>query len=201
MSSLYAMLIETQAVMFRLNPPFTFSSGLASPIYCDNRMLISKPETRNAILDAFCQNAPKDAKQIAGVATAGIAWAAWLAQRLNLPFVYVRPEPKKHGAKKQIEGAVTQTPTWVIEDLISTGNSSLQACAALRDQGVEVHSMSAIFTYGFATATDHFEQASLNVQTLMNLQDLLPVAVAKETIDQTQAQAILQWQQNPSAWP
>lgn len=200
MSNLYQTLLQTQAVMFRLDPPFTFSSGLVSPIYCDNRRLMSDPATRQQIVDAFCQSIPKHIKQIAGVATAGISWAAWIAQQLDISFIYVRPEPKKHGAKKQIEGIPRIQPTWVIEDLISTGGSSLKACQVMRDQDIPIEGLSAIFSYGFDHARRQFDQASIEVQTLMNITELLPIAIQNKFISDAQAEKVVAWQKSPDHW-
>jgi orotate phosphoribosyltransferase len=152
-ASIAKLLLQSQAVTLNVAEPYTYSSGIRSPIYCDNRILITGLESRKQIVDAFCEKVQTyKPKQIAGVATAGITWGAWIAEKLQLPFIYVRPKPKGHGKEKQIEGNFIREKTILIEDLISTGGSSIQALDALRAEKVPTDTLLAIFTYGFESA-------------------------------------------------
>src|SRR5215218_10437381 len=174
-----------QADAVRLNPhePFTWASGWKSPIYCDNRKLLSQPFIRDYIKSELCNVVFEkfgEADLVAGVATAGIAWGAMVADQLKLPFIYVRPKPKEHGLGNQIEGFYEKgQKTVVIEDLISTGKSSLQVVDVLRNAGVEVVGMVSIFNYGFAQAATNFQNAGLKLESLTNYPELISIAIEK----------------------
>lgn len=183
-------LLETGAVKFNPDEPFIWASGIESPIYCDNRVLLSYPNIREAIIDDFVSKISEKYPEIdavAGVATAGIAHGALIAAKMSLPFAYVRPEPKKHGMKNQIEGKLLpNAKVVVIEDLISTGMSSLKAVKALRDSGIEVIGLASIFTYGFTKSKRAFEESNCSYFTLAILDDLLAAAKELEYLTDTQ---------------
>jgi len=197
-------LLQVSAV--RLNPeqPFTWASGWKSPIYCDNRKVLSFPFIRDYIKSEMCnvifEKFP-EAELLAGVATAGIAWGAMAADQLKLPYIYVRPKPKEHGLGNQIEGFYEKgQKTVVVEDLVSTGKSSLQVVDVLKAQGLEVIGMVSIFTYGFPAATEAFEAASLPYQSLTDYPSLIELAVKKGIVSQEQEEVLLKWRENPAAW-
>lgn len=198
------ILLEIKAVTLNLRNPFRYTSGILSPIYCDNRLIISYPEKRKIIIDGFIQlikekNLSVDV--VAGTATAGIPHAAWIADHLNLPMVYVRGENKKHGKQNQIEGLLAKNQNaLVIEDLISTGGSSIAAGLALREAGASVTDCLAIFTYQFPETTKKFEQAHLALHTLSNFSTLIDVAVNAGYITAEEKTHALRWQLNPNAW-
>src|SRR5687767_13500045 len=173
-------LLQVQAVKLSPEKPFTWASGWKSPIYCDNRKILSHPFVRDFIKSELCnvvfEKFP-DAELIAGVATVGIAWGAMVADQLKLPFLYVRPKPKEHGLGNQIEGSYTAGQKVVIvEDLISTGKSSLQVVEVLKQQGVEILGMVSIFNYGFAAAVEAFEKAGVSFYSLTDYASLLELA-------------------------
>ena len=197
-------LLQVSAV--RLNPeqPFTWASGWKSPIYCDNRKILSFPFIRDYIKSEMCnvifEKFP-DAELLAGVATAGIAWGAMAADQLKLPYIYVRPKPKEHGLGNQIEGFYEKgQKTVVVEDLVSTGKSSLQVVDVLKAQGLEVVGMVSIFTYGFPAATEAFEAASLPYQSLTDYPSLIELALKKGIISPSQEEVLLKWRESPSTW-
>ena len=197
-------LLAVQAVRLQPNQPFTWSSGWRSPIYCDNRVTLAYPEVRsfikNALADAIRQRFPS-VEVIAGVATAGIPQGALVADVLGLPYCYVRPEPKTHGMGKQIEGHLkAQQRVVVIEDLISTGGSSLKVVNSLRAAGAEVLGMAAIFTYGFPVAAQNFEQKNVPLICLSNYDALLVEAQALDYISADAMDSLAAWRQNPSTW-
>src|ERR1700694_4776001 len=165
-------LLQADAVRLRPHQPFTWASGWKSPIYCDNRKILSLPYVRDFIKSELCHAVFEkypDAEMIAGVATAGIAWGALVADQLKLPFLYVRPKPKEHGLGNQIEGQFSPgQKTVVLEDLVSTGKSSLQVVDVLRQSGLDVAGMVSIFSYQFQQATDAFEQAGMPLYSLTN---------------------------------
>ena len=198
------LLLQINAIKLNPKNPFTWASGWKSPIYCDNRITLSFPEARKFITQEFAQNiVAKFGKPdvIAGVATGAIGIGLLVAEALNLPFVYVRPEPKKHGRQNQIEGQFTKGQSViVIEDLISTGKSSLQAVEALQANDAKVLGMAAIFTYGFDVATENFNNAQINLYTLSNYPTLLKTAVAKEYITKQEQETLEIWSKNPSQW-
>lgn len=197
-------LLRIKAIQLRPDQPFTWASGWKSPIYCDNRISLSDPEARTYIknsLSAVIKGYFKDVDVIAGVATAGIAQGALVADFLDLPFCYVRPEPKKHGMGNQIEGFVKAGQKAVlIEDLISTGGSSLKAAEALQQAGVEVLGMAAIFTYGFEIADENFQNAGIPLVTLSNYDVLVEEAIKLDYISDNQLMTLQDWRVNPSTW-
>jgi orotate phosphoribosyltransferase len=194
-------LLDIGAVALRPNEPFTWSSGMKSPIYCDNRLTISYPEIRELIADGFValikQHYP-DAEVIAGAATGGIPHAAWVAQKLNLPMIYVRDKPKGHGKENMIEGALKPNQkVVVIEDLISTGGSSLKVALAVNEAGGQALSVLAIFTYQFEKAVEAFAGANIPVQTLTDYTVLLEVAVQLGKIQAEDIALMQSWRTNP----
>lgn len=197
-------LLRIQAIQLRPDNPFTWASGWKSPIYCDNRISLSDPLARTYIKNSLASAVKayfKDVDFIAGVATAGIAQGALVADYLDLPFCYVRPEPKKHGMGNQIEGRIQAGQKAVlIEDLISTGGSSLKAADALREAGVEVMGMIAIFTYGFQIADDNFNNAKVPCYTLSNYEVMVEEAVKLGYITDSQQITLQDWRLNPSEW-
>lgn len=197
-------LLRIEAVKLRPDAPFTWASGWKSPIYCDNRKTLSFPDVRQQIArglaDVVRAHYPK-ATVIAGVATGAIAAGILVAELLDLPFVYVRPEPKKHGMGNQVEGFLPEgSKVAVIEDLISTGGSSLKAVEALRSEGAEVLGMAAIFTYGFPQADDAFRNADCKIITLSNYDNLLPRAKAIGQATEDQLQTLREWRRSPATW-
>lgn len=197
-------LLDIKAVKINETNPFTWASGWNSPIYCDNRKTLSFPRIRTAIMDAFIKKVRDEypeAEMIAGVATGAIAIAALVAQELNLPFVYVRSKPKDHGLENLIEGDVSVGhKIVVIEDLISTGGSSLQAVQALREANKQVLGMLAIFTYGFPVAEESFSKAQVILNTLTSYPVLIQTALDKGMIQASQLDSLNQWRTNPSEW-
>ena len=197
-------LLQIKAVKLQPENPFTWASGIKSPIYCDNRKTLSYPQIRTFIRQTFVDTinthfAKPDV--IAGVATGGIAIGALVAQEMGLPFVYVRSEAKKHGLTNMIEGDIESGQNVVvIEDLISTGGSSLKAVEALREKGCNVKGMAAIFTYGFDEASQNFKKAKCNLKTLTDYNTLIETALTKEYITEKELESLKQWRANPSAW-
>lgn len=193
-------LLEIKAVQINPNNYFTWTSGIQSPIYCDNRLTMSYPKVRNKIIDAFVEKIDKlDVKPdvIAGCATAGIPHAAWLADRLNLPMVYVRSKPKGHGKGNQIEGELlTGQDVLVIEDLISTGGSSIQAAQAIQQEGANVIDVFAIFTYGLEKATENFSEANISFQTITDFDKLLDTLVGDGKLTHQEMDKLLDWRNN-----
>ncbi|MFN8278136.1 MAG: orotate phosphoribosyltransferase [Chitinophagales bacterium] len=197
-------LLEIKAVVLQPAEPFTWASGWQSPIYCDNRKTLSYPKVRNFIKTAFADIISEEFKQtevIAGVATAGIPHGVLVADVLNLPFVYVRDKAKSHGLENQIEGHLEKgQKVLVIEDLISTGGSSLKAVTALREAGAEVLGLGAIFSYGFEAASKAFEAAACRRFTLSNYNVLIERAIANQYVTEKQRDALLAWYQQPENW-
>lgn len=197
-------LLQIKAVKLEPEHPFTWASGLKSPIYCDNRKTLSYPKIRTYIRQQFVEIIQEQYGKpdvIAGVATGGIAMGALVAQEMGLPFVYVRSEAKKHGLTNTIEGDIeSRQSVVVIEDLISTGGSSLKAVAALRSAGCEVKGLVAIFTYEFDEAVANFKKAKCDYKTLTNYSNLIETAVEKEYIAKKDVESLKQWKLNPSAW-
>lgn len=196
-------LLEAGAVKLQPSTPFTWASGMRSPIYCDNRVLLSYPEIRAEVIDgleALAQDFT-DVEGIAGVATAGIPHGALLADRLGLPFIYIRSKAKEHGRQNQIEGRVEPGKRYlVVEDLISTGGSSLKAIDALRVAEGEVAGAVAIFSYEFPAAGRAFEQANVPLKTISGYGTLLQQAEETGTITNQEAQALAEWRNDPRAW-
>lgn len=197
-------LLKIKAVKLNPSSPFTWASGWKSPIYCDNRQTLSHPQVRNLILEEFIHNIRQKfstVEVIAGVATGGIAHGALVADRLNLPFVYVRSSSKGHGLQNKIEGKLDQgQKVVVIEDLVSTGKSSLDAVAALREAGADVIGMEAIFTYGFDTARENFEEARCELHTLSKYDELIAAAIELNYVDNSQLESLQEWRKDPSNW-
>jgi orotate phosphoribosyltransferase len=197
-------LLQVQAVRLSTAEPFTWASGWKSPIYCDNRKVLSFPYVRDFIKSELCSvifDKYQSADCLAGVATAGIAWGAMAADQLKLPFMYVRPKPKEHGMGNQIEGNFTPgQKVLIIEDLISTGKSSLQVCDVLRNAGAEVIGMVSIFNYGFPHAQSAFEAAGIPFTSLTNYEILIQLAVEKEIVTESQLNSLLNWRTDPAAW-
>ncbi|MCX6202969.1 MAG: orotate phosphoribosyltransferase [Bacteroidetes bacterium] len=197
-------LLQVGAVKLSPNNPFTWASGWKSPIYCDNRKVLSFPYVRDFIKSEMCNvifEKFEGADMLAGVATAGIPWGAMAADQLKLPYIYVRPKPKEHGLGNQIEGSASNTnKILVIEDLISTGKSSLQVVDVLRNAGLEVVGMVSIFNYGFALADEAFKAAGVPYYSLTNYGSLIDLAVEKGEVDSKTQETLMQWRESPSTW-
>jgi orotate phosphoribosyltransferase len=197
-------LLQSGAVKLSPAQPFTWASGWKSPIYCDNRKLLSFPYVRDFVKSEMCNVIFEefgDAAMLAGVATAGIAWGALAADQLKLPYIYVRPKPKEHGLGNQIEGFYEAgQQVVVIEDLISTGKSSLQVVDVLRKAGLEVVGMISIFNYGFDAAVDAFAQAGVPFISLTNYAQLVQIGLEKGIISSEQESLLLDWRKNPAEW-
>ncbi len=199
-----AQLLQINAIKLEPENPFTWASGWKSPIYCDNRIMLSYPETRNFVREEMAKQVVElygKPDVIAGVATGAIGIGMLVADALGLPFVYVRPEPKSHGRQNQIEGYLEAgQQVVVIEDLISTGKSSLNAVNALKAVNADVKGMIAVFTYGFDVATTNFEEAEVTLHTLSNYDHLIAQASETNYIKESQLQTLLQWKSDPSQW-
>ncbi|KAB1154103.1 orotate phosphoribosyltransferase [Flavobacterium luteum] len=198
------LLLQINAIKLNSKNPFSWASGWKAPIYCDNRLTLSFPAIRNYIREEFSKNIEKQFGKpdvIAGVATGAIGIGMLVAEYMGLPFVYVRPEPKKHGRKNQVEGFLHKGQNVVVvEDLISTGNSSLLAVDALREAGANVKGMVAIFTYGFAIAEENFKKSNLDLYTLSSYQNLLNLAVNKKYITENEQAILKEWNADPASW-
>ena len=197
-------LLQVNAVKLNPENPFTWASGWKSPIYCDNRKILSFPFIRDYIKSELCnvvfEKFP-DAELLAGVATAGIAWGAMVADQLKLPYVYVRPKPKEHGLGNQIEGYYERgQKVVVIEDLVSTGKSSLQVVDVLKEAGLEITGMVSIFTYGFPIAGEMFQEAGVTYYPLTDYSTLIQLAAEKQIISSDQQEILLKWQADPAGW-
>ncbi len=197
-------LLKIKAIKLQPNDPFTWASGWKSPIYCDNRITLSYPTIRNFLKTNMAKTIEEKYGKpdvIAGVATGAIAIGVLIAQELGIPFVYVRPEPKKHGRKNQIEGYLESgSNVVVVEDLISTGKSSLQAVEALKEANVNVKGMMAIFTYGFPIADENFAKANIDLTTLSNYKILLEQAVKNNYITASELAMVQNWRKAPDKW-
>lgn len=198
------LLLEVGAVTLRPDQPFTWASGIQSPIYCDNRLLMSLPEARREVREAFCRLIRKklpDCELIAGVATGAIPHAAWVAERLGKPFVYIRAEKKEHGKQNQVEGKVLPgSLAVVIEDLVSTGGSSCAAVEALREAGAKVSHCFAIFSYGFPEALKKFEAIQCAVESLTDFPTLLQMAKERRIITAEQVELLKKFSADPRNW-
>ncbi|MFZ1529091.1 MAG: orotate phosphoribosyltransferase [Ferruginibacter sp.] len=197
-------LLQVKAVQLNIQQPYTWASGWKSPIYCDNRRILSFPYERDFIKSELCsvifEKFP-EADSIAGVATAGIAWGAMAADQLKLPYMYVRPKPKEHGLGNQIEGNYQLgQKVLVVEDLISTGKSSLQVCEVLKQAGLHVIGMVSIFNYGFPQAETAFKAAGIPFYSLSNYELLIDLAQQKKLVQQNELNSLLNWRQNPEKW-
>ncbi len=198
------LLLQINAIKLQPQDPFTWASGWKSPIYCDNRIVLSYPLIRNYIreqMGEFIEKKYGKPDVIAGVATGAIGIGMLVAEYLGLPFIYVRPETKKHGRQNQIEGYIEKGQNIVVvEDLISTGKSSLNAVKALKDAEVNVKGMVAIFTYGFKVAEDNFDDNDITLNTLSNYSNVLEQALDTNYISETELQTLSNWNKNPSEW-
>ena len=199
-----AGLLEIAAVRLQPDNPFTWASGWKSPVYCDNRLTLSYPELRSAIRDQLAErirNVFPEATGVAGVATAGIPQGALVADQLNLPYIYVRSKPKAHGLTNQIEGRLQPELKYiVVEDLISTGGSSIKAVEAIRAAGGTVAGLISIFTYGFPQASQNMEAAKVKASSLTDLNELLEKAVEIEYISPAEMEVIDAWRKDPANW-
>jgi len=198
-------LLEINAIKLNVTNPFTWASGWKSPIYCDNRLSLSYPLVRTFVKEKIIEvihNEFRETEGIAGVATAGIPQGALVADALNVPFIYVRSKPKGHGMENMIEGKVIKNQkVVVIEDLVSTGGSSLKAIEALRANHIEVLGMVSVFTYGFPIAEENFKKAGIKLITLSNYNTLLNVALSLDYISNDQVNHLKAWRKNPDKWP
>lgn len=198
------LLLQIKAIKLQPQKPFTWASGWKSPIYCDNRITLSYPVIRNYLREQIANQIEEvygKPDAIAGVATGAIGIGILVADYLNLPFCYVRPEAKKHGRKNQIEGHLDPNQkVIVVEDLISTGKSSLMAVEALREAGAQVKGMMAIFTYGFELAENNFKEAHVDLHTLSNYDNLVEQAHQSSYISKLEADALSSWRQDPANW-
>lgn len=197
-------LLQINAVQLNVENPYTWASGWKSPIYCDNRRALGYPYVRDFIKSELCAVIFEHfaaAEAIAGVATAGISWGAMAADQLKLPFMYVRPKPKEHGMGNQIEGMFEKGQrVVVVEDLISTGKSSLQVCEVLQKEGVIIEGMISIFNYGFPHATKAFDEAGIKLFSLSNYGALIDHATEKKLVTEQQLNSLLNWRNSPSEW-
>jgi orotate phosphoribosyltransferase len=197
-------LLQVQAVKLNPTNPFTWASGWKSPIYCDNRKILSHPYIRDYIKSEMCNAVFEkfgSAQVVAGVATAGIPWGALVADQLKLPFIYVRPKPKEHGLGNQIEGDFTPgQEVIVVEDLVSTGKSSLQVVDLLKEQGLLIGGMVSIFNYRFSVAEEAFGAAGVTLHSLTDYPALLEAALGKGLIAAGQQDILLKWRQDPANW-
>jgi orotate phosphoribosyltransferase len=197
-------LLQVKAVALKPQGFFTWASGWKSPIYCDNRKVLSHPFVRDFIKSELCNvvfEKFEQAELLAGVATAGIPWGAMVSDQLKLPFIYVRPKPKEHGLGNQIEGEfLPGQKVVVIEDLVSTGKSSLQAVDALLDKGLNVIGMVSIFTYGFPVAQQEFDKKSIKYYSLTDYSSLLSLASAQGTLTEQELALLESWRNDPAGW-
>ena len=197
-------LLQINAIKLSPDKPFTWASGWKSPIYCDNRKILSFPFIRDFIKSEMCNVISESFAEVdllAGVATAGIPWGAMAADHLKLPFIYVRPKPKEHGLGNQIEGYYENgMKVVVIEDLISTGKSSLDVVKVLKTSGLEVNGLVSIFTYGFKEADEAFKQAGIPYSSLTDYQTLIVLAIEKGIVSANEEKTLLDWKENPSNW-
>ncbi len=198
------LLLQIKAIKLQPNEPFTWASGWKSPIYCDNRTTLSFPKIRNYLRENLANIIEEEYGKpdvIAGVATGAIAIGVLVAQHLNVPFIYVRPEPKSHGRKNQIEGFLDKNKNVVVvEDLISTGKSSLNAVKALKEEGANVKGMVAIFNYGFDLATENFKKEDVKLTTLSDYDHLLEQTFDTNYISENELETLKQWRENPAKW-
>jgi len=195
-------LLEKRAVTINIRNPFTFVSGVRSPIYCDFRVILGYPKERSVIVSAFLQASKDiDFEIIAGTATAGIPWATLMADKLGKPLAYIRGDKKNRGMGKQIEGAhVSNKKVIVIEDLISTGGSSYKAVEASRQAGASVSHIVAIFTYDFQEANIRFREGKCNIVTLENFSNLVQIAAESDYLTEEELRIVLGWNKDPAKW-
>ena len=197
-------LLQINAIKLNIQNPFTWASGWKSPIYCDNRKALSFPFIRDFIKSEMCNvifQSFENADMIAGVGTAGIPWGAMAADQLKLPYIYVRPKPKEHGLGNQIEGFYESGKrVVVVEDLISTGKSSLQVVDVLKNAGLEVEGMVSIFNYGFDKAKEAFENYNLTLKSLTDYDSLISSAIEQNRISENDQNTLLNWRKDPASW-
>ena len=197
-------LTQINAIKLNTKNPFTWTSGIKSPIYCDNRLILSYPNVRKFVADEMTdivKNLYGEKISIAGVATGAIAIGAMIAERLNLPYAYVRPEPKGHGLKNQIEGNINEgSSIVVIEDLISTGKSSLNAINALKSEGYNVMGMLSIFSYNFQFANKKFEQENISINSLSDYNSLVEKIESEGSLSKTEINRLKKWREDPKIW-
>lgn len=197
-------LLDAGAVRLSPSKPFKWASGWNSPIYCDNRKLLSFPDARDIVKKALCKTILKEMEEvelIAGVATAGIPWGALVADKLKLPYIYVRPKPKEHGLGNQIEGVFkSKAKVVMVEDLISTGKSSIDACKVLLDERLKLLGVISIFNYGFPQAIEAFAKEDIPFFSLSNYQVMIDRALDRELITEHQIKKLLKWQSDPANW-
>lgn len=198
------ILLKIKAVSLRINPPYKWASGILSPIYTDNRILMSYPAEREIIVESFVKTIKDNkikADAIAGIATAGIPWAAWIAEKLKLPMVYIRKEAKDHGKENLIEGKLDKGKNVIIiEDLISTGGSSINGVEAVRTAGCNADYCLAIFTYELKKAKQTFEKLNVRLMALTNFSTLVKVATGENYIKESEKEKVLEWSKNPESW-
>lgn len=197
-------LTQINAIKLNTKKPFTWTSGIRSPIYCDNRLLLSYPEIRKFIADRMSEiiaNKYGQKISITGVATGAIAIGAMIAERLDSPYSYVRPEPKGHGLKNQIEGYIEKgSKLVVIEDLISTGKSSLKAIKALRNKNLNVVGMLSVFSYNFDFANERFEKENISINSLADYNTLVEMIIAEGSITYAESNRLMEWRKDPQSW-
>ena len=197
-------LLQINAIKLSVSKPFTWASGWKSPIYCDNRKILSYPYIRDFIKSELCNTvfqSYENAEVIAGVATAGIPWGAMVADQLKLSYIYVRPKPKEHGLGNQIEGFYEPgKKVVIIEDLISTGKSSLLVAEVLKNEGLEVEGMVSIFNYGFDIARNAFDDAKVNYHSLTDYDSVITLAIEKNYVSEKDQNTLLNWRADPSNW-
>ncbi len=198
------ILLNLNAVMLRTKPPFRWASGILSPIYTDNRLLMSYPKEREFIVNSFVKMIEKEkikADGFAGTAIAGIPWAAWIAQKMNKPMIFVRSESKDHGKENMVEGKLEEGKKYiVVEDLISTGTSSLNTINVIRAKNGIVDNCIAIFTYELEKSKINFESANVKLNTLTNFTNLVKTSLQKKYISKEQLNHILDWKKHPEGW-
>ena len=197
-------LLQINAIKLNIQNPYKWSSGWNSPIYCDNRICLSFPKIRDFLANSIADEIKKNVSNnfiIAGVATGAIGIGMLVANKLNAPFIYVRPEKKKHGRKNQIEGTLNKNEkVIVIEDLISTGKSSLNAVDAIQNNGAKVIFMIALFTYGFEIAKKNFTNKNIELKTLCDYNNLIETAKDNNLINEDEIKSLLRWRKNPEKW-
>ncbi len=195
------ILLDTKAVKINVSEPFTFASGIKSPIYCDNRVILGFPDACDVIVDGYISLIESDVEVIAGVATAGIPWAAFIAAKMKKPLAYIRNKPKEHGAGKQIEGAdVKGKNVVIIEDLISTGKSSLVAVNVAKAEGAKSIDVRSIFSYGFEDAKHNFAEAEIEFKSISNFAILINVLKEKKYLSDKESEIALNWSKDPKSF-
>ena len=199
-----SFLLQINAIKLNIQNPYKWSSGWNSPIYCDNRICLSFPKIRDFLANSIAEEIKKNVSNnfiIAGVATGAIGIGMLVANKLNAPFIYVRPKKKKHGRKNQIEGTLNKNEkVIVIEDLISTGKSSLNAVDAIQNNGAKVIFMIALFTYGFEIAKKNFTNKNIELKTLCDYKNLIETAKDNNLINEDEIKSLLRWRKNPEKW-